>query len=79
MLAAELSHARAPAASHDVDQDGKIHFIVMEYVGGPSLRTRCNEQPDHKLPPDVAIGYMLEVLPALGNMVAAAKALRQPH
>ncbi|WP_255456146.1 serine/threonine protein kinase [Corynebacterium sp. NML180780] len=43
-------------------------FIVMEYVGGPSLRTRCNEQPDHKLPPDVAIGYMLEVLPALGYL-----------
>ncbi|AIJ34253.1 serine/threonine protein kinase PknG [Corynebacterium imitans] len=40
-------------------------FIVMEYVGGPSLRAQRNAQPDHKLPPDVAIGYILEILPAL--------------
>ncbi|WP_311357044.1 serine/threonine protein kinase [Corynebacterium riegelii] len=39
-------------------------FIVMEYVGGPSLRSR-RTQP---LEPDVAIAYMLEVLPALGYL-----------
>ena len=43
-------------------------FIVMEYVGGPSLRAQRNAQPDHKLPPDVAIGYILEILPALGYL-----------
>ncbi|WIM70727.1 serine/threonine protein kinase [Corynebacterium suedekumii] len=40
-------------------------FIVMEYVGGPSLRTRRNAHPDQVLPIDLAIAYILEVLPAL--------------
>lgn len=40
-------------------------FIVMEFVGGPSLRARRNAQPNHLLPIDVAIGYILEILPAL--------------
>ncbi|AKK09788.1 serine/threonine protein kinase [Corynebacterium testudinoris] len=40
-------------------------FIVMEFVGGPSLRSRRNEQEDHVLPIDLAIAYILEVLPAL--------------
>ncbi|AKK11914.1 serine/threonine protein kinase [Corynebacterium uterequi] len=40
-------------------------FIVMEYVGGPSLRARRNAQEGHLLPIDVAIGYILEILPAL--------------
>lgn len=40
-------------------------FIVMEFVGGPSLRERRREFPDNTLPVDIAIGYMLEVLPAL--------------
>ena len=40
-------------------------FIVMEFVGGPSLRERRREFPDNTLPVDIAIGHMLEVLPAL--------------
>ncbi|QNQ91096.1 protein kinase [Corynebacterium poyangense] len=40
-------------------------FIVMEYVGGPSLRSRRNVLPDKVFPPDIAIGYILEILPAL--------------
>ncbi|AIT61896.1 serine/threonine protein kinase [Corynebacterium doosanense] len=40
-------------------------FIVMEFVGGPSLRARRNAQDNHLLPIDVAIGYILEILPAL--------------
>ncbi|ERS51708.1 MULTISPECIES: serine/threonine protein kinase [Corynebacterium] len=40
-------------------------FIVMEYVGGPSLRSRRNKQPNELLPVDIAIGYILEILPAL--------------
>lgn len=43
-------------------------FIVMEFVGGPSIRERRNEQPDHLLPIDVAIAYILEVLPALAYL-----------
>lgn len=40
-------------------------FIVMEYVGGPSLRSRRNSRENHVLPIDLAIGYLIEVLPAL--------------
>ena len=40
-------------------------FIVMEYVGGPSLKNRRKKQPDKLLPVDIAIAYILEVLPAL--------------
>ncbi len=43
-------------------------FIVMEFVGGPSLRERRNEQPTHLLPIDEAIAFILEVLPALGYL-----------
>lgn len=45
-------------------------FIVMEYVGGPSLRQRRNAQPDKLLPIDIAIAYLLEVLPALDYLHA---------
>lgn len=40
-------------------------FIVMEYVGGPSLRDRMRSYPSGRLPIDVAIAYILEILPAL--------------
>ncbi len=40
-------------------------FIVMEYVGGPSLRHRRNSQPNHVVAIDIAIAYILEILPAL--------------
>ncbi|AIG64713.1 serine/threonine protein kinase [Corynebacterium atypicum] len=40
-------------------------FIVMEYVGGPSLRDRMRDYPGGLMPVDVAIAYVLQVLPAL--------------
>ncbi|RSZ65157.1 serine/threonine protein kinase [Corynebacterium hylobatis] len=40
-------------------------FIVMEYVGGPSLRARRNEQENGVLPLDLAMAYIIEILPAL--------------
>ena len=40
-------------------------FIVMEYVGGPSLRSHRNSHENHVLPLDLAIAYIIEVLPAL--------------
>lgn len=43
-------------------------FIVMEFVGGPSLRARRNAQEEHLLPIDIGIAYVLEVLPALGYL-----------
>ncbi|RAV34197.1 serine/threonine protein kinase [Corynebacterium heidelbergense] len=40
-------------------------FIVMEFVGGPSLRNRRRLAPGQVLDVDRAMGYILEVLPAL--------------
>lgn len=41
-------------------------FIVQEYVGGPSLKERLSSRG--LIPIDLAIGYLLEVLPALGYL-----------
>jgi serine/threonine-protein kinase PknG len=47
------------------DQHGNpVGYIVMEYVGGRSLKQARTE----KLPVAEAIGYMLEILPALGYL-----------
>ncbi|PRQ10595.1 serine/threonine protein kinase [Corynebacterium sp. 13CS0277] len=40
-------------------------FIVMEYVGGPSLLARQRHLDTGVFDIDIAIGYMLEILPAL--------------
>lgn len=40
-------------------------FIVMEYVGGPSLKDQRKKQPGGVFSVDLAIGYILEILPAL--------------
>lgn len=40
-------------------------ILVMEYVPGPSLAQRQRQQPGGVFPIDIAIGYILEVLPAL--------------
>ena len=44
-------------------------FIVMEYVGGPSLRSR-RRKLGGVLDVDTAIGYILEILPALDYLHA---------
>ncbi len=47
------------------DQHGNpVGYIVMEYVGGKSLK----QARAQKLPVSEAIGYMLEILPALGYL-----------
>ena len=47
------------------DQHGNpVGYIVMEYVGGKSLKQARGD----KLPVAEAIGYMLEILPALGYL-----------
>jgi len=49
-------------------------YIVMEYVGGPSLRDLLRSRRDgnggraNPLPVDHAIAYVLEILPALGYL-----------
>ncbi len=40
-------------------------FIVMEYVGGPSLREKKRSRDNGLLPVEEAVGYILEILPAL--------------
>ena len=40
---ARLRHANIVGA-HDIDQDGELHFLVMEYIDGSNLRTVINEQ-----------------------------------
>jgi serine/threonine protein kinase len=40
---ARLRHANIVGA-HDIDKDGELHFLVMEYIEGSNLRTVINEQ-----------------------------------
>ena len=47
------------------DKNGEpVGYIVMEYVGGKSLKPIAGK----RLPVSEAIGYMLEILPALGYL-----------
>ncbi|ALC06825.1 serine/threonine protein kinase [Corynebacterium deserti GIMN1.010] len=63
---ADITHPGIVKAYNFID-DPRVPggFIVMEYVNGPSLRDRCKAQPDGVLPVDLAIGYILELLPAM--------------
>ena len=49
---------------HDDKNGDPIGYIVMEYVGGTSLK----QARGHRLPVAQAIAYMLEILPALGYL-----------
>ncbi|WP_066523972.1 serine/threonine protein kinase [Corynebacterium bouchesdurhonense] len=66
---ADITHPGIVKAFNFID-DPRVPggFIVMEYVGGPSLRKRRNAAQRHLLEPDVAIAYILEVLPALSYL-----------
>lgn len=55
-------------AHYSASQPGDADYIVMEYVGGPSLHTVRNSNPGHVLDVTLAIGYILEVLPALDHL-----------
>lgn len=59
--------------SHPGGDDGEAAggYIVMEYVGGPSLRDVRRAKPGRVLEVELAIGYILELLPALGYLHAA--------
>lgn len=45
-------------------------ILVMEYVPGPSLAQRQAQQPGGVYPIDIAIGYILEILPTLDYLHA---------
>jgi serine/threonine-protein kinase PknG len=45
-----------------------VGYIVMEYIGGQSLKQRIKESEAEKLPVAEAIAYLLEILPALSYL-----------
>ncbi|QEM44928.1 serine/threonine-protein kinase PknG [Mycolicibacterium grossiae] len=65
---AEVTHPAIVKIFNFVEHDDKhgdpVGYIVMEYVGGRSLKPAKGS----KLPVAQAIGYMLEILPALGYL-----------
>jgi serine/threonine-protein kinase PknG len=65
---AEVTHPGIVKIYNFVEHDDKhgnpIGYIVMEYVGGTSLKQAKGDQ----LPVAEAIGFMLEILPALGYL-----------
>ncbi|MFC3776081.1 serine/threonine-protein kinase PknG [Mycolicibacterium holsaticum] len=65
---AEVTHPGIVKIYNFVEHEDKhgnpVGYIVMEYVGGTSLKPGRGE----KLPVDQAIGYMLEILPALAYL-----------
>ena len=63
---ADITHPGIVKAYNFID-DPRVPggFIVMEYVNGPSLNDRRKQQKDGVLSFDLAIGYILEVLPAM--------------
>ncbi|UYP18306.1 serine/threonine-protein kinase PknG [Rhodococcus sp. Z13] len=67
---AEVSHPSIVRIYNFVEHpqpDGTpMGYIVMEYLGGHTLRTVLDTyEPPERMPVEQAIGYMLEVLPAL--------------
>ena len=70
---AEVEHPNIVKIYNFVEHEG-AGYIVMEYVGGESLkgilkdrRTANNNQPD-PLPPDQALAYVCEIMPAFGYL-----------
>jgi serine/threonine-protein kinase PknG len=65
---AEVTHPGIVKIFNFVEHDDKngdpVGYIVMEYVGGTSLK----QAKGHELPVAQAIAYMLEILPALGYL-----------
>ena len=65
---AEVRHPNIVRIYNFVEHDG-AGYIVMEYVGGDSLRdlrVRHREETGSPLPVAQAIAYILEILPAIG-------------
>lgn len=52
---------------HEDKHGNPVGYIVMEYVGGTSLK-QATAQKGTRLPVAEAIGFMLEIMPALGHL-----------
>ncbi|NMO92378.1 tetratricopeptide repeat protein [Actinomycetospora sp. TBRC 11914] len=63
---AQLVHPRIVRIYNVVTGDDGATYIVMEYLGGRSLRAM--RDPHEPMPPEQALAYVLEVLPALSHM-----------
>ncbi|WP_396125071.1 MULTISPECIES: serine/threonine protein kinase [unclassified Corynebacterium] len=68
---ADITHPVIVKAYNFID-DPRIDggFIVMEFVPGPSLKALRSSQYNGLFPLDIAIGYILEILPALSYLHA---------
>jgi serine/threonine-protein kinase PknG len=69
---AEVEHPNIVKIHNFVEHEGS-GYIVMEYVGGTSLRDILEGRRDasghiEPLPPAQAIAYLVEILPALGHL-----------
>jgi serine/threonine-protein kinase PknG len=70
---AEVEHPNIVKIFNFVEHEG-LGYIVMEYVGGQSLKQILTARRDGNggepdpLPPEQAIAYVLEILPALGYL-----------
>ncbi|MFV0495256.1 serine/threonine-protein kinase PknG [Mycobacterium sp.] len=53
---------------HNDKNGDPVGYIVMEYVGGQSLKHGTKKGKSQRLPVAEAIGYILEILPALGYL-----------
>lgn len=62
---AEITHPGVVKIFNFAVDDSGSGYIVMEYVGGPSLREVRRTQPEQVLAVDTGIAYVLAVLPAL--------------
>lgn len=62
---AQLVHPRV-VRIYNVVSDGEASYIVMEYIGGRSLKAM--RDPREPMDPEHALAYVLEVLPALSHM-----------
>nr|WP_245649374.1 serine/threonine-protein kinase [Nocardia shimofusensis] len=67
---AEVAHPSIVKIHNFVEHPGTdgepVGYIVMEYVGGRSLRSLLDDHPrPERMPITVAIAYLLEILPAL--------------
>jgi serine/threonine protein kinase len=60
--AASLDH-RNIVRAYDVDNDGKIHYLVMEYVEGRDLQ--CTVKEDGPLPYELAANYIYQAAEGL--------------
>ncbi|MEU4428024.1 tetratricopeptide repeat protein [Actinoplanes sp. NPDC024001] len=64
---AEVEHPNIVKIYNFVEHDG-AGYIVMEYVGGKSLKQRRAENEAAPLPVDQALAYVLEIMPAFGYL-----------